>query len=488
MTRTPTGGGERASGRPFFLLALAFLASRLAVFVLPPPDSDVGIYERYAREYQAAADRGVPFYQFHADEVRRQAEKARADGSLTAPIEEYKDVEYPPLAVALMRLPALRSPEVPYYLAFRAGMAVVDGALFALLAALVRRFFPCEGPGERARRLLAYLVITLALWHLLYDRLDLLLTALIVLALALLTARLHYGWSFAVLAAAILLKLVPVVLAPLWVVGSMPAGRPLALGRPRVLAGLAARAALLGALAVAGFAPFYLSAGAGCLGFLAYHRARPLEIGSLGGSLALALGPLTPPTSVSYSYGSINVHSPLTPTLAGLSPWLTAAALLAATVLLLSQFRGLSSAPAGTAPPGATLAQLHPLPVVLYTLLLLMLFIATGKVFSTQYLLWLAPLVALLPPAGWRRLFTWTFLLTCVLSTVLVPFLFLSDLIDLAAPPAPPLPLTLREPTPRLMAVLLTRNLLFLGLVAGLAARLARSARAGATRGGRAEA
>jgi hypothetical protein len=467
--------------------------TRLAVLPLPLPESDVGIYARYAREQAAAARGGMSFYELHAREVEREAEGARA------PIDEYKDVEYPPLALAFMRLPVLwagpgdGAPDasfVRYYWTFRAGMVVVDVGLFLLLVALVRRFSSAEGEGERGQRLLMYVACTLVLWHLLYDRLDLLLTALVVLALALLTGRRHYGWSFAVLAGAVLFKVVPVVLAPLWVVGAMPAGRPLELGRPRVLAGLAGRSALLLALVVVGFLPFYLRDGGRCLGFLTYHRARPIEIGSVLSSIPLALWLLGHPVTLSYSYGSINLDSPLTPALAALSPWLTAGVLLAAVVLMLVHFRRISVVPggAGLSPavpegegggsPPATLAQRHSLPVVSYALLFLMLFIATGKVFSTQYLLWLAPLVALLPLGpGWRRLFTWTFLLVCLLSTILFPFLFLSDLIDPTEPPT--LPLTTRGPTARLAALLVIRNLLFLALVIGLAVPLVRGTFAG---------
>jgi hypothetical protein len=480
MTQTRTVGGERTPGLPLSLIGLAFLLSRLAVLPLPPPDSDVGIYAKYAREQAAAVHAGVPFYELHAREVERRAEKARAAGTLAASIDEYKDVEYPPLALAFMRLFALAVGEgrpdaafdVRYYWAFRAGMAAIDGMLFVLLVVLVQWLFPGEDRGEQGQRLLLYAASTLVLWHLLYDRLDLLLTALVVLALALLSSRLHHVWSFAVLAGAILFKLVPIVLAPLWVVGAMPADRPLEFRRPRVLIGLAGRAALLTVLVVAGFLPFYLRDGGACLGFFAYHRARPLEIGSLYSSVPLALWFWGHPVTVGYSYGSINVYSPLTPVLAALSPWVTAAALLACTVLMLFHFSRISL---GAAAPGATLAQSHPLPVVSYALLLLVIFVATGKVFSTQYLLWLAPLVALLPLGRrGRRLFTWTFLLICILSTILVPYLFLSDLIDPAEPPT--LPRAIREPTHRLVALLVIRNLLFLGLTVGLAAHLVRRA------------
>jgi hypothetical protein len=449
---------------------VVFLVSRLALLPLPAPETDVGIYARYAREQKAAAREGASFYDFHARQEERKTEEGRGD--------EYKDLEYPPLALAFLRLPAFWAEEGPsfdvrYYWAFRGGMAIVDGALFLLLVLLVRRFFPAEDRGDRGQRLLLYMASTLVLWHLLYDRLDLLMTALVVLALALLTSRLHYGWSFAVLAAAVLFKVVPVVLAPIWVVGAMPAEQSLELRRPQVLAGLAGRGVLLVTLVVAGFLPFYFSDGERCLGFFTYHRARPLEIGSLCGSVVLALWLLGHPISMSYSYGSINLHSPVATALAALSPWLTAGALTAAAVLLLVRFRRLatSARPGNAAPPAATLAQVHPLPVVRYTLLFLMLFVATGKVFSTQYLLWLAPLVALLPLADkGRRLFTWTFLLVCLLSTILVPFLFLSDLLDPAA--ATPPPRVMNEPTLRVAALLVLRNLLFLGLVVGLAVHL----------------
>jgi hypothetical protein len=497
MRPTLTGGRAQPPGLPLVLIGLVFVVSRLAVLPLPPLASDVGIYTAYAREQAAAARRGVSFYTYHAREVERQAEEARATGTLVAPIDEYKDVEYPPLTLVVMWLPALGhgteggTADGPvggaYRRAFRAGMAVVDVVLFALLLFLVGRFFPAEDRRQRGQRLLMYVACTLVLGPLLYDRLDLLLAALVVSSLALLTGRRHYGWSFAVLAGAILFKVVPAVLAPLWAVGAMSADRPLDLRRPRVLAGLGGHSALLLVLVVAGFLPSYLRDGSPCLGFLAYHRARPLEVGSLAASVPLALWLLGHPLALTYSYGSINVLSPLTPALAALSPWLTAGALLAAALLLLIHFHRLSLQPGDVTPRRVTLAALHPPALVEYALLMMMLFIATGKVFSTQYLLWLVPLVVLLPPgpAG-RGAFAWTFLLVCLLSTVLVPFLFVSDLLD----PAPPqtVPRAVKAPTVRLAALLLGRNLLFLGLVVALAARLVRGAFPRSAGGGRAAA
>jgi hypothetical protein len=487
---SPADGSGGQTARPVLLLTgVLFLASRLLVLPFPQPVSDVAIYAQYAQEQQAAARRGVSFYDVHAEAGRQQAGKTRVTGSLAASSEEYETVEYPPLALLVMRLPTLwmRPQDAgaeltpafieEYRSAYRLGLAVVDAGLFALVVILVRWLFPREGRGEWLGRLLAYLGSTLALWYLLYDRLDLIQSALVVLALALLLSRLHYGWSFAVLALAINFKLAPVVLAPVWVVGSWPGSRALALSRPQVLAALAARAVLLLGMVAGCFLPFYLSAGDRCLGFLAYHRARGIEFESLYGSLLMTLPGRGQPLGVRFSYGSINLVSSLSPVLAALAPWLTAGLLLAATGLVLAHARRLSTTDPGEGSRPGSLARLHPRTFVCYALLFLMVFIAGGKVFSPQYLLWLAPLVALIPLAGRaRRLFLGGFVAVCVLSTVVCPFLLVADMIDRTSPESGAA-WALKAPTVRLAVILTVRNLLFLGLTASLAVHLFRRTR-----------
>src|SRR5206468_2762883 len=100
---------------------------------------------------------------------------------------------------------------------------------------------------------------------------------------------------------------------------------------------LALRSCLLLLLIVACFLPFYLFAGQPTLGFLRYHRDRGLEIGSLYGSLALAMQALGYPIRVEYSYGSINLRSDVAATLVRLAPALTIGALAAVSLLLLGQ-------------------------------------------------------------------------------------------------------------------------------------------------------
>jgi hypothetical protein len=479
MTDKLTAGGGPTAKLRLVPVVCFFLATRLLILPFQQPTSDVEIYARYAHEL-GAAPRGVSFYEYHARAVERETEEARAAGTLAGSIEENKDVEYPPLALAVMRLPALGlhdgaagdSPTKDFLDAYRVRyrwlVAGADAILFVLLLMLVRRLFAQENRGEQAQRLLGYVACTAALWHLLYDRLDLPLALLVVLALALLLGRLPYVWSFAVLAVAINFKLTPLVLAPVWIVGALPHGQRLEFSRPRVLLALAGRSTLLIGMVLTCFLPFYLWGGSPCLGFLKYHRERGLEIGSVLASLPLALQIFGAPLDVTYSYKSINLRSPTSPFLVALAPWLTAGLLLAATALLLAHFPRPAARPEGDSPGRPTAAQHDPRVVVGFTLLFLMLFVVGNKVFSPQYLLWLAPLVCLipLPPRG-RLWFTWTFLMVCVLSTVLVPFLFVVDLVDPSA--AQTVPRSFNHPTVRLAAVTVARNLLFLGLTAGLA-------------------
>jgi hypothetical protein len=475
MTGEGNTTGTRASWLGFLLVAIVFLGSRMLLLPGPQPTSDVGIYAQYAHEYEAASRQGVSFYDFHAQAEQEKAEAARAAGTLVASIDEYKDVEYPPLALAVMRLPELWMQERPaggpltpafvedYRSAYRLGMAVVDAILFALLVLLVRRLFAQESVGEQTQRLLVYVASTILLWHLLYDRLDLLLTLMLVFALFLLISRLHYAYSFAVLACAINFKLVPLILVPVWIAGSLRGGERLTFAQPRVVADVGIRMAVLCAMVVGWFLPFYLAEGNRCLGFLAYHRARGLEIGSVSSSLLFPLQALGQPIDVEYSYGSINVRSSLSPLLVALAPWLAAGLLLGGTILLVVHVGRLSAQQGSACLAFPTLAQNHPGTFICYTLLFLLLFLVTNKVLSPQYLLWLAPFVCLLP-SHWkgRRLLMWLFILICMVSTILVPFLFISDLVDLEG--AQTVPRTFKNPSVRVAILLVFRNLVLVGL------------------------
>jgi hypothetical protein len=495
------------------LVVILFVASRAFVLAYPAPASDISIYAPYVHEKEAARRQGVSFYEFHARSIQDQIDAARAAGQRTSSLEEYKVVEYPPLALIVMRIPGCcmdlhDAPTVPpsvfleaYRPVFRVFMALVDLLLFLVVLLLVQALHARESAGERARRLLTYLAATLLLWHQLYDRLDLFQSLLIMFGLALLTSRWHYGWSMAVLALAVNFKVVPIVLAPVWILGSMPADDKLALSQGRVLSRLAIRTGLLLGLVMACFVPFYLRDGNNSLGFLVYHRARGLEIESLYSTCLIPFQVFGMPAEVHYGHGCLNLDVPLSPLFASLAPWLTVAGLTGATILLFRHSRCLAK-PSETKVPEilpspsqprlfqrlmssgqVTLAQREPTIFAGFALLFLMLFIATNKVFSPQYLLWLAPLVMLLPARNpdWRFL-PRAFLVICAATTLLLFLL----LVDLPAQPGAiePRLQTFNSPSLRFTLVLILRNGLFILTTGALAIYLFRGMRLLARQGG----
>lgn len=480
---------KAAVNRSWFWIALVFLISRLFTWAFQQPASDVAdIYARYAQEQHEADRTGLSLYTYHAQVMEQQAEKARAEGRPVAEQEELQNLEYPPLALAFLRVPAWGMwlanlgewPEATfvegYDEAYRAVQAFVDLGLFALLIWQVQRLYPLESGQEHRQRLWGYVLPTVALWYLLFDRLDLVLALLMLLALILLFSRAHFGWSFGVLALAIHFKLVPLVLTPLFLVGSLPAGEELARSKPRLAAALALRVLGLTLLMVLILLPFYAVHGSACLGFLAYHQTRGLEFESLYGSVVLLLQRWTGPVSVVYSFKSVAFQSSLSPWLTRIAPWLAAGLLAATTLALLIHAAFLLTRNPDTSNRGSTLAQRFPQLCAGYALLFLMLFIITNKVFSPQYLLWLLPLVVLVPWEGKaRRGFLWTFVLICVLTTVAFPVLFMNDLVAEGSAQLPVALWKFNTPSARLTIILVLRNVLFVVLTASLAGYLLRS-------------
>jgi hypothetical protein len=497
-----------------------------------PESSDVPLYASYAREQEYCARAKRPFYRYHAEVIEQIIEDARTTRSALAtflatgaglaaspdktefstlicllplanapvpraPGAELRDVEYPPLALELLRLPTLWMSKQPadrpvtaraiaryntsYTAAYRWGMAVVDALLFVLILLLIWRGTPAATWGDGLQRITAYLLATLALWPVLYDRLDLVLALLMALSLYLLITRLHYAWSFAVLALAVNFKLVPVVLAPVWIVGTLPTSVSFSLSDRHFLKLVGLRCSLLIVLIIAWFLPFYLASGSDTLRFFSYHKQRGLEIGSLYSSALLALRPLGQPVEIYHAHQCFNVRSAASPLLVTLSPLVVGGLLLAVSALLLARFRQLGRnssliAQSGNGKPAegpGTLAQLYPADIAGYSLLFLLIFIAANKVFSPQYLLWLVPFVVLLPYGRkGQRIFLGCFVVTCVMTTLLFPFWFFSDVaVRLSAT-------AYTYPTPRGLLLLGVRNLLVVSLTVALAAFLWRRSRA----------
>ena len=278
---------------------------------------------------------------------------------------------------------------------------LVATAIAALVAARQLGLSP-------ARQALAVGVVALTpvlLGTLVQTRYDLVLSALLGwMLVAGLSGR--FGWAWTLLAAAVAIKLVPVLLVPALILWH-------AHRRDR-------RSALTGAVALAvGVAltlgPFFAIAPRATWRLFAYHLDRPLQIESLGSSIVHVAG--LPFRSLN-SYGSENVAGRVPDALASLSTLLLVACLVAIVAVLARGLRRRSSA-AAELWVSATAATI----VAAVTL---------GKVVSPQYLVWLLPATLLV--AGSRGRVAAIVLPVAMVVTQLIFPLFYADLVERADP------------------------------------------------------
>ncbi len=313
-------------------------------------------------------------------------------------------IEYPPLTLVIFTLPVLGPPAF-YPLLFALLMALTALLIYWLLL----RF----APGGSALAFALYLL--LGEWGLALLRFDLV-PALLTLVCIIAAERRRWTLAYVALAFAVLIKIYPLLLLPLLFINEqrdlgrleryLPGNGVAFLRRLRELL-----AALLGwrwgnlllccglLLGITGVFALVDFQGA-VASQLAYFMQRPVQIESTG-SLFIWPGRLLGlPVRVVYTFGSINVLSPLTPLVSSAS---SAALVLGYLVVLWQSWRGRMD-----------LAQA--------ALAALLVFIAAGKVFSPQYLIWLLPLLAYLTAT--RRFWLLVFGVIAALTSLIYPVLY----------------------------------------------------------------
>jgi hypothetical protein len=281
-------------------------------------------------------------------------------------------LEYPPLTIVIFSLPLLLP--LPYYaLGFALLMTLVAGGVYALLARSEAR--------QAAPVFLLYLLLgAVAIFQ---ERFDLLPAACTLLCL-LAAERGRWRTAYIFLALGILLKLYPVVMWPalflaeqrFWL-ASAPAGdEP---EKPAVRLWSQVRrwhwqnsllCTVLLVVVMGGFA--LLNVEQAIINPLTYFLARPPQIESLAGSLVWLGQIFGLPFTTAFTYGSLNISSSLVGLISPLATLLSLAGLLLVLWLQVYGRIGLAQALVG----------------------LLCVLVATGKVFSPQYLIWLFPLLA----------------------------------------------------------------------------------------------
>jgi hypothetical protein len=451
------------------VLALAlFLGSRAIIaFAFRPHFSDTSRYSYYAFVInEANRVRQSPYTLY--EKLMRSAQRP---GSGLPARDEDVIIEYPPLALAIMLAPLPFVPDHPPGSGARGGGAQ-DSATW--MNGFRFQYFLAEAAVMiglawwlRRRGLGSPWGITIGavggsvLAYLLYDRLDLWLGLVLLGALGALVTGRRY-WALALLAVAVNLKLVPILLLPLFLLGALPATVLIeGLAKWRVL-----RAGLFASLAFAGtglavFLPFRLWWGPRVWDFLAYHGQRGLQIESTWSSFLLVAAHFGYPVQVVHTFGADGLIGPGTGFLASASSGVVLAAVLLVYWLTWRAVRrplpdaGVSSEQVETA-----VAAREPQLFVWACFAALALAMAGSKVFSPQYLCWFLPAFLLVeaPREGRAAVAPLVFLLACGLTTIIFPGLWDEMVRPIAGPT-----LTLALPTLRASLLALVRNLVWIG-------------------------
>ena len=309
--------------------------------------------------------------------------------------------EYPPGAFPIFLLPLLVGGAARYRLVFAIEMACFD--LAACVLVLKCAALRAGGSWRAVRAAGLYTLVTAALYPILYTRFDLVPATLVLAAIYCLHRR-RLPASAVLLGAAGAVKLWPLILVPLWLGWAARRGG----NRRIVVAGLwVAAGALTASLPVLPLARSH------ALSFLRYYTARGIQVESTWATLALVLGHLGL-TSVrsTFDFGSFQVAGRVPSAFAAISMTLTVVlALLPQMLAIALWFRsraverrdGLSDRSLEHAVLGSTIGLLM-----------------AGKVLSPQFMLWIAPLLALTAEGPADVIFVLT---TGVLTTVVYPYM-----------------------------------------------------------------
>jgi hypothetical protein len=427
------------AAKPLLAVLPAFLVTRVAIFFAATVGTDSWLYYRYA---------------------------AAARTSSVAELYRSDTPEYPQLAVAFAAGAAWVADRLPdgaeRLIATRGGVSrdvgtarfqvalglllfAIDVGMFLGVARWAKLLDP-DDPRTQTWRLGVYVAGMAALGPVLYDRLDLVVGAVALLALAALASG-RTVVAYGVLTCGVGFKLVPVLLFPVFVAAA-------AVARGGRFWPAAAREAASASLVLATWPLSAVLFGGGdrAFGYFVYHATRGPDVGA---ACALPLH-LLADVEVGYGFGGCVVLGPAADGVAKAAAVVAAVAVAAAALVAVRAVRRAAPSERLSAVAGGCV-------------LVWLTFMLTNKVASLQYFLWVAPLVPLLAlRTRADRRWAVGFVVAGVLATLTFPYLW--PLIH--GEPDPDRPGVWAGPTAAGLALLLARWGVVVALIAALAGRL----------------
>jgi hypothetical protein len=314
-----------------------------------------------------------------------------------------------------------------FEVAFGLLLFAIDLACLALVHAIACRAYPNEDRLTRQGRLAAYVLATGASGLILFDRQDLV-VGLVALAALRALARGRPAVGYLILTLGTAYKLVPALLLPGWVLAAA-AVRAAPRATPGHYLRCLAIEAAIAAVILAAWPILTYALGGGERGFvyLTFHSDRGLQ---LEAPVAWPVVFLDPSAKVQHAFGGYNLTGELADRIAKLT---RSAMIVAVGLALLIAARGFWRYASGPNPPtpfpkreGGVIVP-H---VVASSLLVWLAFLLTGKVGSPQFMLWLGPLLPLLPLRAWpERAWAALVLLVMILTTLIFPCRYLPDVV-----------------------------------------------------------
>jgi len=290
-----------------------------------------------------------------------------ADASkLASGLLPYRDftLEYPPLSLIFFGLPrVITSSDALYTKVFQFELLVFDIIGLVLIFDIARRL------GEAPWKALSiYTLAVLAVGPIIIQTFDIIPAVMTLAAIYLFWLEKHNA-SWAVLALGTLTKIYPIVIAPIFFIIYF---------KNRQFKQMRNGAVTFLAVCVITILPFIILGSGSILNLVSYHTQRGVQIESTYSAIVLVLAKLgLTSVTAGYSFGSLNIVNPTAAVLAKFSTYIMVVSLLIVYWFIYRQVK-----------PGKS--QFTRLGA--YALLTLATTMATSKILSPQYFVWLIPI------------------------------------------------------------------------------------------------